>query len=330
MKKSYLFIIHFLFWLLFVFNVFINSRDGLSAFDGSGLLVNFCTFYFNYLFLIPFVIKKNKAIYYIFGLITGFLFFAFLRYGIEEILFPKVFGFRNYFEGTSIFYYIFDNFYWGSNAIFISSLIWFLDYSFKIEKQNKKLLVEKKIAEVSLLKSQINPHFIFNTLNNIYSLVYQKSEKALPAIEKLGDLLRFSGKEITNDFISLMSEIRYIESLIELESLRFTNPENVQLELNIENENIQIAPMIIIPFVENAFKHGDIQNSPIIISIKNIGTEIHFHQKNKISNAKKDVTSGIGIKNVKQRLEFIYGKNHSLKIDSEKEFYELNLIIKTE
>ena len=329
MKKSYLLFIHLLFWTLFIFNGFINAKDNFSAIDWSNLVVNFCAFYFNYFVIIPFVFRRNKTIIYIVGILSAFLFFTFLRFGIEEILFPIFLGFSNYNEGTTIPYYIVDNFYWGSNAVFISSLIWFLNYSFTVQKENKKLTEEKKSAEVSLLKSQINPHFIFNTLNNIYSLVYQKSDKALPAIEKLGDLLRFSGKEITKDFIPLKNEIQYIESLVDLESLRFSSPEKVQLKINVENKNLQIAPMILIPFVENAFKHGDISSEMIQISIENKGDEIHFQQSNKISTSKKDISSGIGIKNVTQRLDLIYGENYSLKITSENGFYEINLIIKT-
>lgn len=329
MKKSYLILIHSLFWILLVFNTLISNKGLFSAIDWSGLFVNISTFYLNYLLIIPFVFRKNKVIYYILGILGAFLFFTFLRYSIEEVLFPIFLGFSNYNEGTGITYYIFDNFYWGSNVVFISSLIWFLNYSFTLQKENKKLIEEKKSAEVSLLKSQINPHFIFNTLNNIYSLVYQKSDKALPAIEKLGDLLRFSGKEITKDFIPLKNEIEYIESLVDLESLRFSSPEKVQLKINVENKNIQIAPMILIPFVENAFKHGDISSEIIQISIESKGNAIHFHQRNKISTSKKDINSGIGIKNVTQRLDLIYGQNYSLKITAENGFYETNLIIKT-
>lgn len=144
MKKSYLILIHSLFWILLVFNTLISNKGLFSAIDWSGLFVNISTFYLNYLLIIPFVFRKNKVIYYILGILGAFLFFTFLRYSIEEVLFPIFLGFSNYNEGTGITYYIFDNFYWGSNVVFISSLIWFLNYSFTLQKENKKLIEEKR------------------------------------------------------------------------------------------------------------------------------------------------------------------------------------------
>ena len=102
MKKSFLLFIHLLFWSLFIFNGFINSKDNFSAIDWSNLVVNFCAFYFNYFVIIPFVFRRNKTIFYISGILSAFLFFTFLRFGIEEILFPIFLGFSNYNEDTTI------------------------------------------------------------------------------------------------------------------------------------------------------------------------------------------------------------------------------------
>ncbi len=323
--------IHILFWFIFILNTILQNHFKISEifdpFNISNIIVNFLTFYFNYFVVIPNIMKSPRIEKFVIGFLMAFFFFIFLRYGIEEILFEKIIGQGNYFEGTTFSYYIFDNFYWGSNAVLISSLIWFLDYAFKKEKENQLLLKQKKEAELSLLKSQINPHFIFNTLNNIYSLVNQKSDQSLMAIEKLGDLLRYSGKELEKDFTDLGSEVNYLQNFIDLESLRLRDPENIQFKTVISNSNLKIAPMLLVPFVENAFKHGDLKNNILNIEIKNQGNELIFSQRNRISNNQKDTTSGIGIENVKKRLELIYPEKHTLKTTNDSQYYEVHLKI---
>ena len=140
-------------------------------------------------------------------------------------------------------------------------------------------------------------------------------------------ILRFSSTEIKKDFTSLGNEIKYLKNYIDLESLRISTPENIIFEDKTENKNLEIAPMILIPFLENAFKHGNLKDSKLEISIKTIGSQIYFHQKNKISKAEKDKSSGIGIENVKERLSIIYPDKHLLEILNNKDFYEVNLTI---
>ena len=330
MNRKYLILLHFIFWSIMIFNKLLPDFSVLNLSKpliSSFLLVNFLSFYFNYLVIVPSIMRVPKPSKFILGFFVSFLFFIFLRYLTEEIILPLIVGYGNYTKGISILYYIFDNFYWGSNAIFISSLIWFLDFTFRKENENKILLQQKNEAEIALLKSQINPHFIFNTLNNIYCLVNQKSDNSLDAIEKLGDLLRFSSTEIKKDFTSLGNEIKYLKNYIDLESLRISTPDNIIFEDNTENRNLEIAPMILIPFVENAFKHGNLKDFPLKISIGINGNQLLFHQKNKISKSRKDNSSGIGIENVKKRLSIIYSEKHTLEILNNEEFYEVNLKI---
>jgi LytS/YehU family sensor histidine kinase len=130
------------------------------------------------------------------------------------------FGIRNYAEGTTFGYYFYDNIYYSSITIFVSTVFCLFKLMSKSEAEKRQLIEEKKNSELQALKTQINPHFIFNSLNNIYSLVYQNSDKSLPAIEELSQLLRYSTKDLEKDFIPLSKEIGYLESLIELEKLR--------------------------------------------------------------------------------------------------------------
>lgn len=328
MKKKNIIPLHILFWFIFYLKDFISGKD-FSLFVITSYFVNILTFYFNYFIVLPVLIKQKKFLYYPMGFVGIFFFFSSVRFFVEEIACPLFFNCRNYTEGTTLFYYLYDNLYWGSNIIFTSSLIWFLNYAIQSEKEKEKLYEENNKAKMNLLKSQINPHFIFNSLNNIYSLVYQKSDKSLNAIEKLSDLLRFTSNEIEHDFISIINEVQYIESLIELESLRLKFPKNIRLVKEIDDENLIIPPMILIPFVENAFKHGDIndENNPLIIKIKTTDKKLIFFQNNKIILKKKDLNNGVGIKNVKRRLELLYPGRFTLNIENDYLYYCVNLKI---
>ncbi|MBP2618245.1 sensor histidine kinase [Chryseobacterium jejuense] len=244
---------------------------------------------------------------------------------------PTFFGFRNYGMGTSFGLYFFDNIFHSSTTIFVSTTFWFFNYFVNAEKENAELIETKKSAELQALKTQINPHFIFNSLNNIYSLVYQKSDKALPAIEELGQLLRYSTKDLEEDFISLDKEIGYIDSLVELEKLRLRNPELILVEKNIQHPHLNISPMLLVPFVENAFKHGDLRGKGFELQISEENKILHFYLLNFKKDKMKDLGSGIGIQNVKKRLEILYPK-HELSIkDSETEFVvDLKIDLKDE
>jgi len=240
---------------------------------------------------------------------------------MEEWLLPTFFGIRNYAEGTKFIYYYFDNIFYSSTTIFISTTFWFFRYFIKTEVEKTELVKAKKNAELQALKTQINPHFIFNSLNNIYSLVYQNSDKALPAIEELSTLLRYSTKDLEKDFISLDKEIGYIDSLTALEKLRIKNPELLVIEKKIDYPKLNISPMILVPFVENAFKHGDFRNKGFEMKLSDENQILHFYLLNYKRDKMKDSLSGIGIDNVKKRLAILYPNKHELNIrNSETEF----------
>ena len=291
------------------------------------IFISSFSYYLNYFGVLPKITKNPRPLKIILGIVVIFLFHFFLKFIIQEILIIEILKFKDNESPFPISFFIFTSLFEAFAALLFSSFIWFINNTFKVEKERQELLLQKNEAEMSLLKSQINPHFIFNTLNNIYSLVNQKSDKSLDAIEKLGDLLRFSSTEIKKDFTSLGNEIKYLKNYIDLESLRISTPENIIFEDKTENKNLEIAPMILIPFLENAFKHGNLKDSKLEISIKTIGSQIYFHQKNKISKAEKDKSSGIGIENVKERLSIIYPDKHLLEILNNKDFYEVNLTI---
>lgn len=325
MKQKQVFFLHFFYWLLIIFNGLlaraVYSKGGLDILDVTIFLANFLGFYVNYFFVVPKFFDPKRFYLMIIGFFVGVFVFVLFRYSMEEVLLPAVTGFRNYAEGTTFLYYFYDNIYYSSLTVFVSTNLWFFKHYLKVEAERTKLIEERKHAQLQALKTQINPHFIFNSLNNIYSLVYQNSDKALPAIEKLSELLRYSTKDLEKDVISLDKEIGYIESLIGLEKLRIKNPELLIIEKNINHPKINISPMLLVPFVENAFKHGDFKDKGFVLKVSDDNKVLHFYLHNYKNQRMKDTASGIGIENVKKRLEILYPKRHELFIkDLESEF----------
>ncbi len=204
----------------------------------------------------------------------------------------------------------------------------------KKEKEKDEAILEsnKLQADLQFLKAQINPHFLFNALNNIYSLALLKKDKAPDAIHELSEMLRYVIYESEDRFVSLEKEIKYVKNYIDLQLIKdqsittvsFSYPENIK--------HCHIAPMILIPFVENSFKHSNIESAPngwININLKYYGKNLIFTCSNSIPTReiKKDKTGGIGLENVKKRLKLIYKDNHSLNIQKENNTFKVILNI---
>jgi hypothetical protein len=176
---------------------------------------------------------------------------------------------------------------------------------------------EKINAELSSLKAQINPHFLFNTMNSIYSLSVNKSERTSYAIEKFSEMLRFVVYETNHDFVSLEKNIEYIENYITLQKFRL--PPGVHVNYSFEGDpiNYRIAPLILLPFIENAFKHGisTETDTTIDISLTLRDNELTMIVKNRNLRTAFGETSQVGINNTKKRLDLMYPGKHSLKIE---------------
>ena len=330
--------IHITYWLIFLFSYFVKLKpenkfvlgfDEITYFEISFLFVTFSTFYLNYLFFLRKFFDIKMVSKFLIGLVLIFAYFILARYSIEEIIFPIIFGTGNYFEGATFTYYIFDNLHWGSKPIIVSTIIW-LVVNFIRTLQNEVVSnEEKKKAEIQFLKSQINPHFIFNTLNNIYSLVFRKSEQALPAIEKLSEIMRFTTYDTQKEFIPIGSELKYIISYIELEKIRNTKEIYISLQLEIKDENQLIPPYLLLPFIENCVKHGvlDDGENPILFHTKSSRDAILIEVKNKINKKLKDTHSGIGLTNLEKRLEYYFPNRHTFNVTNDGNYFESYLKI---
>jgi len=195
------------------------------------------------------------------------------------------------------------------------------------EKQKENLK-----TELSFLRSQISPHFLFNVLNNIVSLVRLKSEHLEPTIFKLSSLMQYMLYNTDEEKVSLTEEAQYLQNYIDLQQQRFGAKVKITASLNVQDNGYAIEPMLLIPFVENAFKHGIglIDKPEINIELYTTENLLHFSVQNKYNaaNVVKDKTSGIGLTNVKRRLELLYGRDHSLSIKQDDNFYSVYLQIK--
>lgn len=202
----------------------------------------------------------------------------------------------------------------------------------KEEKQQQQKEEENLKTELSFLRSQISPHFIFNVLNNIVAMVRLKSEDLEPTVMKLSSLMRYMLYETNEEKVPLSREAKYLQSYIDLQMQRFGTKVKLTTEIEIADESIQIEPMLLIPFVENAFKHGigQVKNPMIEIQLKTTETQLVFQVKNAYNpdvQEEKDETSGIGLPNVERRLDLLYGKDHTLTITNDNNIFHVYLAI---
>ena len=217
---------------------------------------------------------------------------------------------------------------------FVSCIKLVIDWT----KQREFLLNTNKILlenELKYLRSQIQPHFFFNTLNNLYSLTIDKSDKAPDLILKLSDLMKYFLYETGKEYQTLKNEINHIKDYIDIEKLRYNEGLKVTFNVRGAVKKTMIRPLLLIPLVENAFKHGarnSKTNSYINIDLKIDSSEINFNVENSFTKSTKPIkvqVGGIGLANIKKRLEINYGKeNFSLNTFEEKNKYIAELIVK--
>ena len=188
-------------------------------------------------------------------------------------------------------------------------------------------------TELSFLRSQVNPHFMFNVLNNMVALARKKSDLLEPSLIQLSSLLRYMLYETDEDKVPLKKEIEYLHSYIDLQQQRFGKNLIINLNIMSVDEAYEIEPMLLIPFVENAFKHGTgmIEKPQIDIELCAKETDLHFVVRNKYSDQYaevKDKTSGIGLTNVRRRLNLLYGNNHRLEVSKKDGWFITSLQLK--
>jgi two-component system, LytTR family, sensor kinase len=220
-------------------------------------------------------------------------------------------------------------------VIFTAVAIKLLKYWYTNQKAQQILVQEKLEAELKFLKTQIHPHFLFNTLNNLYALTLKKSDKAPETVLKLSELINYMLYECKSDAVPLKKEIQFIRNYADIEKMRYGDKLDIDIRVSGDIEEREIAPLIILPFVENCFKHGASENllqSWVKVTIASHADHIVIKVENSKSLENGKATKhaeGIGIQNVKRRLDLLYAGRHELKIIDGEETFLVVLSIHT-
>jgi two-component system LytT family sensor kinase len=343
-------LIHSIIWCFFISTSLIQFYESPYHIN-SDFYVQWFTgiilFYLNYLYFVPYLLLRKKYGYYISAVLLLIVIFMIIRYHFTIPEFPnmELRNSKNYpkvpfepgnFEHKgprrnqpiifkivpSVFYVL---------IVAISTIIKTLS-EFYNDQQNKLIYESHRTtAELNYLRKQTNPHFLFNSLNSIYSLAHKKSDLVPDAIVTLSEMMRYMLYETDNKAVLLEKEIKYIKNYIDLQKLRLNNIENIAINIHGDTKNKFIEPMLLISFIENAFKYGTDYKGAAYVKIK-ITIEknmLRFWAENRIENNKKDPeNSGIGLTNIKNRLNLLYPNAHQLILTATDTKYTVNLTLK--
>ncbi|WP_373331077.1 sensor histidine kinase [Salmonirosea aquatica] len=291
--------------------------------------------YFNLYFLIPrFLSEGRYGLYFIGVVLTILICTALITSGyylnayLSDLTFQELFG-----RPPSDFLYIFSRMCLPSTAASMT-----LAMSVKLAKnwlqtEREKLTLQKENLETELkyLKSQINPHFLFNTINSIYVLIHKDADLASESLASFSDMLRYQLYECNDSYILLRKELNFLEDFIKLESLRlYDDQTELAFDLSQQvSEHLRVAPFILLPFVENAFKHvsrdkirANFIHMQLSVCDKN---QLHLRLENSKEKGSGNESSGIGLANVKRRLELIYPGKHDLEIRDKNDIFKIEL-----
>ncbi len=342
-RKSLVIGLHILIWVVGLILVQLYDFLAISYFDYrefiyfsviSGTLINALIFYGNSQILLPKILKKKLNLRtYILSIILIVLLLSFLE-GMADFLFNKLSNpfWDNVSVELSTEYFDFTLFI---NLIF---LILSFGYGFALqwysnETLKRKLIQDNIQTELNMLKTQVKPHFLFNTLNNIFGLANKNNDPLVAnSIAKLADIMRYQTYESKDGKIVLSKELEYLKNYIDLQKLRFTKDDEINIEFNIKGdpESVFIEQLILLPLVENAFKHGvSLQNkTEIILNLEVEKNKLKFRVKNTINplkNRSVKEDSGIGLDNLKKRLKLLYPNKNKLIIKEDLNHFDVFL-----
>lgn len=298
-------LVHLLFWILFTFvSLFVFSEYYWSEnpfLQYLSILV--IIVYTNNFIILPFFVKRKQYILYT----VLFILTSFLATQLYCNVFTKC--------GCSFMKCLSDYLWQTIVPLIFFSFVWILFKYLEREKEIEKALQERTELELRFLKSQINPHVLFNNLNTVYSYSIEKPEQTPDLILKLSDNLKHVLYESKEDYIPLDKELQYIDNYIDFQKIRTQGIKNVSYNVSIDSYQHNIAPLLLITIIENAFKHSP-PNSNIIINIKVIQNTLECYIQNDISKVIKenDSLESIGLSNLKKRLNLLYHNNYNLKV----------------
>ncbi len=343
MKKSIIASIHLAFWLSYFLLLTIimvaatnnfSSGPGIKYIVGIGIpfvvVPSLLSFYLFYSVLFRLYSKEKKliltAIYAllicVLGAMIGSLLIA-IQFGTDRLFGAGIGAFLG-----MAFTMVLIGLATGMVGVIIKGFItWYEELKLK-----EALQAKNQQMELALVKSQLDPHFLFNTINNIDILILKDATLASEYLNKLSDILRFMLFETKTEQIALSKEIEYIEKYIALQKIRTSNTNFVNFTVQGNLSNKSISPMIFIPFIENAFKHVSNKKTENAITIRIISEEkqLRFECENQFGNTTSHTSNGLGNDLIEKRLELLYPKKHTLVLTNQDHLYQVNLVIKNE
>lgn len=322
MKKISFHISFWIFIAFYVFDYFIDNYDvkysiGFTIYE---VFIYSIEFYINLFILLPFFLEKKKNLFYyifLFILLSLTCSSFFILEINNEILGPTTL--------RAIISFALNH------ALFIlmSYFVWYF-HKYELEKQKTLLLENEKLqAEMLLLKTQISPHFLFNTLNNIYTLTLIKSDDAPKMLSTLSDILRYFLYEGSKTSVFLKSEIDVIFKYIQIQKYRqIPGKNNISFKIIGNTTGLKVPPLLYMTLLENAFKHGDIievEKGFVDIQFTITGNDIELVIEN--SYSEKEKSNGIGLKNIKSQLDILYASAYNMQINTENNLFKLKLTL---
>lgn len=354
MKKVILdkkiFLLHLLVWVFYLsyrlsdFPNFLGIERGL-IYVSVPLIFYVLLSYLHYFYLLPLWLEKKQSARYMLGLLTllvvglglqivvenkafeGFFPMDLPAAGSPQNLLAKIFPAWGYITFSRVLKLL-----WNATIFLLfTSMIKIAIERFQLDSKRRQLENEKLITELNYLKAQINPHFLFNTLHNLNSMVYPHSKNAAEVIVMLSDMMRYMIYDSSNETVPLKDEIAYMKDYIHLESIRLNQSFEMLFSVNGNVDQVRVAPLILFPFLENAFKHGvsDQKNdSWIRVEIQVASGQLKMTISNqKVKPPPTRGKSGFGLENVKKRLHLIYHNKHDLHIFESEEVFDVRLTI---
>lgn len=322
LKKSHQFIVvQILFWIAFFLFQFFSVYEDIdfqkNISNRFAYTICVCALvYLNTLYLIPKLFFKKKYLYYFLSIVSVTFIAGYFYLAIEQMIFEQ-----SVHEDISIFESLFlEDFGSVYSLIEIAILVGAISsilIAFQQTKVREQLIQTEKehiSSQLELLKSQTNPHFLFNVLNSVHFLIFKNQEKASETVIKLSDLLRYQLYETNSDEVPLQNELNHINNYIDLELMRIGK--NLSFSSNLKQQHIaiKIPPFLLLPLVENAFKHSaNVSGRFIDFQLEVSLSELLFITKNSIGKPLEDKSGGLGLTNLRQRLQLLYPKKHTFE-----------------
>lgn len=334
-ENHYLILLHIAFWLVFLSFKFIDYAQNLSVQQALRLIgvqnfFNIAAAYLHYFLLLPLLLRERKYTIYVFGLLGLMASMIWLRGWAESLVLNGFFN-TDYYEKWNIARIA--NLFWGIGSfVLFTSFLKFTFDRFLLERQKRALENEKLNAELNYLKAQINPHFLFNTLHNLNYLTESKSDKASEVVIRLSNIMRYMIYDSNKDRVSLIKELDFVRDYLNLEEIRLNHSFDISFDIDLDQNDVEVAPLILMPFVENAFKHGVSDKHPdswVKIVVRVEANTLLVEVKNSVyeKNLQQE-SSGFGLENVRKRLALSYPNRFTLNVNDLGDEYHTMLKIK--